>query len=312
MKQPTTFSNSNLPNFSTSAKNLESMREEKMAVSCSDESRPLLSNQQGEGDDHSNDNDNNNNNQRRLNNVLIIDDDDRIHATRTPIIPNAPPPPVVGFRHHGYGWTANGLPLANGGVNVIGEPLRNNNNNKGQWDSGLYRCLGRNDEFCSSDLEVCILGSVAPCVVYGSNVERLGSAPWSFANHCLPYSGLYLIGNSFFGCNFIAPWFSYPTRTTIRRRFNLEASGNCEAMNRSCGGCCDKIVNDEEKLEQAEAACDVATHVFCHPCAICQEGREVRRRIPHPGFTAQPLLVITPPGEQTMARHSLTTVYIYS
>lgn len=47
-----------------------------------------------------------------------------------------------------YGWRADGLPLSNG--SVMGEPLA-----KGQWDSGLFACLGRSDEFCSSDLEVC-------------------------------------------------------------------------------------------------------------------------------------------------------------
>nr|GEW62028.1 hypothetical protein [Tanacetum cinerariifolium] len=57
-------------------------------------------------------------------------------------------PPV--HEHEGgvvYGWRADGLPVSNG--NVMGEPLA-----KGQWDSGLFACLGRNDEFCSSDLEV--------------------------------------------------------------------------------------------------------------------------------------------------------------
>lgn len=69
-----------------------------------------------------------------------------------------------------------------------------------------------------------LLGSVAPCVLYGSNVERLGSGRGTFANHCLNYSGLYLIGESFFGLNCIAPCFSYPSRTAVRRTFNLEAS----------------------------------------------------------------------------------------
>jgi hypothetical protein len=47
----------------------------------------------------------------------------------------------------------------------------------------------------------------------------------------------------------------------------------------------------------------LATHVFCHACALCQEGREVRRRLPHPGFNTQPpVLVMIPPGEQTMGR----------
>ncbi|XWS66914.1 hypothetical protein CRYUN_Cryun05aG0241500 [Craigia yunnanensis] len=192
----------------------------------------------------------------------------------------------------GFGWTADGLPLVHG--SVVGEPM-----GRSQWDSSLLACLGRNDEFCSSDIEVCLLGSMAPCVLYGSNVERLGSAPGTFANNCLPYSGLYLIGNSFFGWNFLAPWFSYPTRTAIRRKFNLE--GTCEALNRSCG-CCGSYVEDEVQREQCESACDFATHVFCHACALCQEGRELRRKLPHPGFNAQPVLVMIPPGEQTMGR----------
>ncbi|XP_071698239.1 cell number regulator 8-like [Rutidosis leptorrhynchoides] len=257
-----------------------------------EESSPLLSNQSLLQAD--------NNNQQS--NPTITDE----NTTTKTLIPNSKsadlesglkqaPLPEDFHTHHAavYGWTADGLPLTNGGGNVMGEPLP-----RAHWDSGLFACLGRNDEFCSSDLEVCLLGSVAPCVVYGSNVERLGSAPGTFANHCLPYTGLYLIGNSFFGWNCAAPWFSYPTRTTIRRKFNLQ--GNWESMSKSCGGCCDM---DEEQLEQAELACDFATHVCCHPCALCQEGREIRRRLPHPGFGAQPMLVMIPPGEQTMGRH---------
>jgi hypothetical protein len=61
-------------------------------------------------------------------------------------------------------------------------------------------------------------------VLFGSNVERLAEAPGTFANSCLPYTGLYMLGNSLFGWNCLAPWFSHPTRTAIRRRYNLEAS----------------------------------------------------------------------------------------
>ncbi|KAK1400127.1 Cell number regulator 8 [Heracleum sosnowskyi] len=192
-----------------------------------------------------------------------------------------------------YGWTVNGLP-ALGQVSVVGEPV-----GRDHWDSSLCACLGRNDDFCSSDLEVCILGSVAPCVLYGSNVERLGSSPGTFTNHCLPYSFLYMVSKSLFGGNCLAPWFSYPTRSAIRRKFNLE--GSCEALSRSCG-CCRGLIEDEVQREHCESACDFATHVFCHPCAICQEGRELRRRLPHPGFNAQPVLVMIPPAEQSMGR----------
>ncbi|CAL5334798.1 unnamed protein product [Camellia sinensis] len=211
-------------------------------------------------------------------------------AAAPPAKQSPPPPPAAGAT---YGWTADGLPLGHG--SVVGEPMR-----RSQWDSSLFACLGRNDEFCSSDLEVCLLGSVAPCVLYGSNVERLGSSPGTFANHCLPYSSLYLAGKYIFGWNFLAPWFSYPSRTAIRRKFNLE--GSCEALHRSCG-CCGSFVEDEVQREHCELACDSVTHVFCHACALCQEGRELRRRLPHPGFNAQPVLIMIPPGEQTMGRH---------
>ncbi|KAK6140201.1 hypothetical protein DH2020_025999 [Rehmannia glutinosa] len=207
--------------------------------------------------------------------------------TKTSAIPaakngGAPPHAAVPI-----GWTADGLP--------VGEPMTE----RSQWDSSIFSCLGRNDEFCSSDLEVCLLGSVAPCVLYGTNVERLGSNPGTFANHCLPYTGFYLIGNTFFGWNCLAPWFSYPVRTAIRRKFNLE--GSCEALTRSCP-CMGSFVEDEVQREQCETACDFGTHVFCHACALCQEGREVRRRLPHPGFNAQPVLVMIPPGGQSMGR----------
>jgi len=189
------------------------------------------------------------------------------------------------------GWTAQGLPV-NDQMML----------NRSEWDSGILSCLGRHDDFCSSDLEVCLLGSVAPCVLYGTNVERLGSAPGTFTNHCLPYTGLYLLGNSLFGWNCLAPWFSYPIRTAIRRKFNLE--GTCEALSRSCG-CCGSLVEDEVQREQCETTCDFATHVFCHACAMCQEGREIRRRLQHPGFNAQrPVLVMIPPGGQAMGREA--------
>lgn len=47
------------------------------------------------------------------------------------------------------GWTADGLPLAHG--SVMGEPIMG----RSQWNSSLCACLGQNDDFCSSDLEVC-------------------------------------------------------------------------------------------------------------------------------------------------------------
>ncbi|XXG55011.1 hypothetical protein AAC387_Pa03g2752 [Persea americana] len=195
--------------------------------------------------------------------------------------------PMIQCGGAAVGWAADGLPQT-----VVGEPLP-----RGQWSSSLFSCLGRNDEFCSSDLEVCVLGSFAPYALYGSNVERLEFDPGAFASHCLPYTGLYLLGNFLFGWNCLAPWFSYPNRTAIRQKFNLE--GSCEAWSRSCG-CCSGIIKDEVQREHCESACDFATHLFCHPCSLCQEGRELRRRMPHPGFNGHSVLVMIPPAEQMM------------
>ncbi|KAF5186155.1 Cell number regulator [Thalictrum thalictroides] len=166
----------------------------------SEESSPLLSTQQQQGDEKPN-------------------------QAQAPTAPSFPPSPtkkstttVEKCGGGGEGWTVDGLPLGHGG-SVVGEPVGRN-----QWNSSLFACLGRNDDFCSSDLEVCLLGSLAPCVLYGGNAERLGSGAGSFANHCLPYTGLYLLGNSLFGWNCMAPLFSHHTRSAIRRKFNLEVS----------------------------------------------------------------------------------------
>ncbi|KAG7027275.1 Cell number regulator 8, partial [Cucurbita argyrosperma subsp. argyrosperma] len=160
-----------------------------------------------------------------LGKVVENADEKDTHRTSTAAKPDAvsPPSPVrkdAAEENKGtggdYGWTADGLPVDG---SVVGEPV-----GRPQWETGLCACLGRHDEFCSSDLEVCLLGSVAPCMLYGSNAERLGTTPGTFANHCMSYSGLYLIGTSFFGWNCLAPWFTFPTRIRIRRTFNLEAS----------------------------------------------------------------------------------------
>nr|CAB3472070.1 unnamed protein product [Digitaria exilis] len=120
---------------------------------------------------------------------------------------------------------ADGVPV------VMGEPVAAHAIPRESWNSGILSCLGRNDEFCSSDLE-----------------------------------------------------------------------GSFEAFTKQCG-CCGGLVEDEERREHLEVACDLATHYLCHPCALCQEGRELRRRAPHPGFNnGRSIFVMMPPMEQTMGR----------
>ena len=68
-----------------------------------------------------------------------------------------------------------------------------------------------------------LLGTVAPCVLYGRNMERLESTPGTFRNHCLIYSGLCIIG-ALLRLPCLASCFSCYSRTAIRRKFKLEAS----------------------------------------------------------------------------------------
>ncbi|XP_011624497.1 cell number regulator 8-like isoform X2 [Amborella trichopoda] len=90
-----------------------------------------------------------------------------------------------------------------------------------QWNSSMFNCLGGVDnEFLSSDLEVCLLGAFAPCMLYASNVERMRSG--GYLGSCTSYALICLLGYSICGSNCLAPCITHPSRTNIRRQFNLE------------------------------------------------------------------------------------------
>ncbi|KAG6541286.1 hypothetical protein Mapa_017339 [Marchantia paleacea] len=166
------------------------------------------------------------------------------------------------------------------------------------WRTGLFSCMGNNDEFVSSDLEVCVLGLFAPCVLYGSTMERLYPGQATFSSHCMAYSSLYFMGHFLFNGNFLAPCFSFPSRTALRQSYNLEGHG--ESLVNSTG-CCASLVRDEEKLERCESMLDFAAHFCCHQCSLCQEGREIRRRTVHPAHRPRYYMAMAPPAPQVMS-----------
>jgi len=187
--------------------------------------------------------------------------------------------------------TSTGLPVGPGPASTdIGVPVP-----RTPWSTGLFQCFGTGDEHFSSDLEVCVLGFAAPCVLYGSNMERLFPNHGLFAGHCLHYSCLYFLGSLLFNANNIAPWMSGRSRVALRHKYNLEGYGQY------CFGC--SGTPGEESRERCDSCCDLAIHgLFClHPFALAQEGRELRRRTLHPAF--QPYVVVTmaPPVEQNMS-----------
>lgn len=175
---------------------------------------------------------------------------------------------------------------------VLGEPVQMP---RQPWSTSFFACLGSNDEFCLSDIQVCMLGYVSPCVLYASNMERLNPGSDSFTSHCMSYTSLFAIGEFLFGFN-IAPCFSFPSRIAIRQVHNLEGHG--ENLVKSVG-CCSGLIETEQDREQCDSFCDFALHVCCHRCALCQEGREIRRRTANPGHGPQYSMMAVP-SQQAM------------
>lgn len=176
-----------------------------------------------------------------------------------------------------------GLPVGDAST-VLGAPVA-----RSPWSTGLFSCFGDFGEHLTSDLQVCVLGSFAPCVLYGNNMERLfPGEDGIFMHHCMMYTYLWIVGANLLNMN-LAPCISVGSRIALRRKYNLEGTGDC----------CFTGAGDDESREGCNTVFDVLTHFICHSCALCQESRELRRRTPQSSY--QPYTPMTPPTEQTMS-----------
>lgn len=116
------------------------------------------------------------------------------------------------------------------------------------WSSGLFDCC--------QDTDSCLLGLFCPCVLFGKNVEKLHSRPFfgPCCIHCVLGGGVafgasWVVGPAAFWLTLVS-CYACGYRTEIRSKYHLQP--------RPCGDC--------------------ATHFWCHPCAICQETREMKKR----------------------------------
>ncbi|CAI5460667.1 unnamed protein product [Closterium sp. Yama58-4] len=158
-----------------------------------------------------------------------------------------------------------------------------------EWSTGICSCIpGYNSEHARSDCEICCLGWFAPCVLYGSNMVRLSGNQSEFCNNCCCYASLLILGGVFLRCNVLAPIKSWPSRSAIRTRFGLQSGA--ESVTRDPSGGCDRC-------------CDCFLHFICHRCALCQEAREIRRRLPlsGPDSSSGSAVVVAPPSMQAMS-----------
>eukprot|EP00271_Cylindrocystis_brebissonii_P015164 TRINITY_DN3730_c1_g1_i1.p1 TRINITY_DN3730_c1_g1~~TRINITY_DN3730_c1_g1_i1.p1 ORF type:complete len:257 (-),score=38.17 TRINITY_DN3730_c1_g1_i1:933-1703(-) len=177
------------------------------------------------------------------------------------------------------------------------------------WSTGLFECFpaenGAGDNpYASSDWETCVLACCAPCVLHGANQERLHpERPGVFRESALLYLKFFITGQVCMWC-LPVPWpvacafpqcTTYGTRTELRKKYNLQ--GPCWSLP---GATRDSLERLPEYHSVADGDC--LLHYFCHRCALAQEARELRRRVPfHSPFSVavgQP--VVAPPHEQVM------------
>eukprot|EP00243_Klebsormidium_subtile_P004831 TRINITY_DN19005_c0_g1_i1.p1 TRINITY_DN19005_c0_g1~~TRINITY_DN19005_c0_g1_i1.p1 ORF type:complete len:404 (-),score=85.18 TRINITY_DN19005_c0_g1_i1:514-1725(-) len=124
-----------------------------------------------------------------------------------------------------------------------------------EWSIGLFDCC--------SDVPTCLLGALCPCVLYGKT-HRLATGRSCVASalaHFFAVLGGACLGGCFL-CHWgYAPCAAAPLRSVIRGKYGLAATGPFELASEAEGRLADCFV-----------------HYWCHPCALCQEYREVKFR----------------------------------
>ncbi|XP_002971358.2 protein PLANT CADMIUM RESISTANCE 10 [Selaginella moellendorffii] len=136
-----------------------------------------------------------------------------------------------------------------------------------RWTSGICAC--------SDDIPSCCLGLFCPCILFGRNVETLEDRPW--VGPCVMH--LLLWGAVTGLC------------CALTEGTALGVAASCV----SCYACgYRKTLRDKYNLEDAPCG-DFLTHLCCHPCAVCQEYREMKERGTYSGIP-----VTVAPGNQVM------------
>ncbi|XP_078173940.1 cell number regulator 6-like [Carex rostrata] len=145
---------------------------------------------------------------------------------------------------------------------------------------------------CAEDPESCKTGLFCPCVLYGQNMETIHGIPWQ--ESCLCHATFLCVGAG------LAISLAICNGTVSPDAFELMTEGlicgwNVFSMYTSTGR-----DNLQKKFHLKNSPCDSClVHAFMHPCAICQEHREMKRLIIDD--TVNEDTVIDPPSVQEMS-----------
>eukprot|EP00163_Fabomonas_tropica_P027034 TRINITY_DN5114_c2_g3_i2.p1 TRINITY_DN5114_c2_g3~~TRINITY_DN5114_c2_g3_i2.p1 ORF type:complete len:143 (-),score=34.54 TRINITY_DN5114_c2_g3_i2:510-938(-) len=116
-----------------------------------------------------------------------------------------------------------------------------------EWNSGLFGCF--------NDPKICIIGMCCPCVLHGLNASQVVD--------------------------------THPIGPEAINKAPISIGVCCVAY--SCCGCCVHCVTRgklREKFGLAPSCPDLIAAWCCGPCALCQDGRELKARGHAPNFAA--------------------------
>ena len=99
---------------------------------------------------------------------------------------------------------------------------------------------------CRRDCHTCCVGYCVPCILYAVNGQKVRGL--NHRTYWTDFFLYYFIYCCFTGCRFLL---GVQRRTELRQKYNLPE--------KPCSDCC--------------------VHFWCHPCAMCQEGREIDQRL---------------------------------
>eukprot|EP00850_Spirogloea_muscicola_P006770 SM000032S12154 [mRNA] locus=s32:902526:904009:+ [translate_table: standard] len=183
------------------------------------------------------------------------------------------------------------------------------------WTTGIFGC--------AEDPESCRTGLFCPCILFGKNLEEQKDIPWTtpcivhgvFVEGGLALAALtaafsgsmdpstaFLIGEGLLFAWWMCGVYTGLFRQELQRKYHLSLLLSAvryaaAEMTVACCFCMASLFMGQ--LEQNTPCDPCMVHCVLHPCAVCQEHREMKSRLSDME-PAVPMTVVNPPAVQEM------------